>query len=324
MSISIAAYNVEKYIVETLNSLIEADRFDQLDIIVINDGSKDKTGQIAVKYAEKYPDSIRCINKENGGHGSTINVGIEHAVGKYFMCLDGDDWMDSEQLDRLIGCMENADTELILFNFVIRYETGETKYSKHYKNFSFGVERSICELGIQTSIELHSSAIKTELLRESRYRCLEDCFYEDTQYCAYLIILAKNFAYYDVHPYQYRKGRFGQSMSVESRQKNIGMAERVCDELVRIWRYETEGCLPGQRDAVLKKVLSIEVLYIYTMLSFVPNRDTRNALKVHIARRKQMGVDEHLRKYFPVYSILSRVFPYRAMAMLYRWKKHYK
>ena len=83
--------------------MINSKEFSKLDIIVVNDGSTDQTVEITNKYVEKYKQSIRLINKENGGHGSTINTSIKHAKGKYYKILDSDDWVNSENLNRLVA-----------------------------------------------------------------------------------------------------------------------------------------------------------------------------------------------------------------------------
>ena len=86
LTISIAAYNVEKYIKETLDSLI-CKNMNLLEVLIIDDGSKDNTDKIAKKYEEKYKGVFKVISKKNGGYGSTINTGVEYATGKYFKQL---------------------------------------------------------------------------------------------------------------------------------------------------------------------------------------------------------------------------------------------
>ena len=100
LSIAIPAYNVSKYLKKCLDSLEVQSILDKLEIIVVDDGSKDDTAQIAAGYHEKYPESYFVYSKENGGHGSGINFGIEHATGKYFKIVDGDDWLNTEELEK--------------------------------------------------------------------------------------------------------------------------------------------------------------------------------------------------------------------------------
>ena len=96
LTISVAAYNVEEYIRQTLDSLTDERVIGNLEIFVVDDGGKDSTLDIAKEYANIYPESVFPIHKENGGYGSTVNYSLAHAHGKYFKLLDGDDWFDTE------------------------------------------------------------------------------------------------------------------------------------------------------------------------------------------------------------------------------------
>ena len=111
LTISIAAYNVEKFLFETLSSL-KCKNLDKLEVIIVNDGSKDGTVDVANSFIESYPNTFKIINKENGGYGSTINKGIEFATGKYFKQLDGDDKFDTENLDKFIEELEKIDVDI--------------------------------------------------------------------------------------------------------------------------------------------------------------------------------------------------------------------
>ena len=94
LSVVVPMYNVEAYISQCLDSFAVPEVLGQVEILVIDDGGTDGSAAIAQTYEEKYPGSYRVIHKENGGHGSTINKGIETASGKYFRVVDGDDWVD--------------------------------------------------------------------------------------------------------------------------------------------------------------------------------------------------------------------------------------
>ena len=107
LSVSIASYNVEKFLGQTLDSCLVPEIMEKLEVIVVNDGSKDGTAAVAEEYVKKAPDTFVLINKENGGYGSTVNAGIQAATGKYFRLLDGDDWFDRDGLREFIGILEN-------------------------------------------------------------------------------------------------------------------------------------------------------------------------------------------------------------------------
>lgn len=117
MTFSIAAYNVEKYLDKLLKTIICVPNNEMVEVLVVNDGSKDSTAQIAKEYEKNYAGVVRLIDKENGGHGSTINRGIKEAKGKYFKAIDGDDWVDSEALEKLLNDLTQIDSDLVLMDY---------------------------------------------------------------------------------------------------------------------------------------------------------------------------------------------------------------
>ena len=126
LSISIAAYNVEEFLKNTLDSLVAPEIMDDIEVLIIDDGSKDNTAAIGKEFVDKYPNSFKVISKPNGGYGSTINAAIDAATGQYFKTLDGDDWYDTENLVRFVKDLKNMSADLILTPFTMVYEgTGE-------------------------------------------------------------------------------------------------------------------------------------------------------------------------------------------------------
>ncbi len=141
LSISIAAYNIEKYICSTIESLINRDVLDKMEILIISDGSTDKTVKIGKEYEKKYPGSVRVIEKENGGWGSTVNAGIQNARGKYFKLIDGDDqaMRQTENLPDFVQYLEKNNYDLILTPYIeFIDETGELKEKISYGEFARG------------------------------------------------------------------------------------------------------------------------------------------------------------------------------------------
>ena len=124
ITISIAAYNVEKFLDETLSSLSCPELMDSIEVIIVNDGSKDSTVDIAKKYVNKYPDSFILVDKKNGGYGSTINASLDIARGKYYRLLDGDDWFDRNEFMKYVEALKNIDTDIVITDFVKRIQTG--------------------------------------------------------------------------------------------------------------------------------------------------------------------------------------------------------
>lgn len=108
LTITVPSYNAESYLLETIPTMLSVSNPEKLEIIIVNDGSKDNTLAVAQQLKENYPETIVIVDKENGGHGSTINSGIKIATGKYFKVVDADDWIESKNLSELIYYLENV------------------------------------------------------------------------------------------------------------------------------------------------------------------------------------------------------------------------
>ena len=119
LTIIIPSYNTSTFIDASMRTMLENRNIDNLEIIIVDDGSKDNTAELARAYVEKYPQNVRLISKANGGHGSAINVGVQEATGKYFKVIDGDDYVDTEELAQLIDQLKCNDSDL----FVSYYTT---------------------------------------------------------------------------------------------------------------------------------------------------------------------------------------------------------
>lgn len=94
LSVAIPCYNSEAYMSKCINSLLIGG--EEVEIIIVDDGSSDRTAEIADDYAEKYPTIVKAIHQENGGHGQAVNTGIKNATGLYFKVVDSDDWVNQD------------------------------------------------------------------------------------------------------------------------------------------------------------------------------------------------------------------------------------
>ena len=118
LTIAIPAYNVAPYIEQTVSSLVSSKYQNHIEIIIVNDGSSDSTAEVIEKIAKKHS-CVKIINKTNGGHGSSINAGLENAAGKYFRLLDGDDWFDTNEFDQFIEKLLSENADLVLTDYFL-------------------------------------------------------------------------------------------------------------------------------------------------------------------------------------------------------------
>lgn len=124
VSIIIPVYNVEKYLVRCLNSLV-TQTLDHLEILVVNDGSRDNSQTIIEEFARKYPSKVRGYKKENGGLGSARNYGLEFAKGEYIGFIDGDDYARPNMFAKMYKKAKQINADLVICQFDFVNNKGE-------------------------------------------------------------------------------------------------------------------------------------------------------------------------------------------------------
>ena len=130
LSIAIPCYNSEAYMEKCIESLLVGG--EDVEILVVNDGSSDRTAEIADAYAEKYPTIVKAIHQENGGHGEAVNAGIRNATGLYFKVVDSDDWVNEEAYHQILKTLEELirgpkTVDLLISNFVYEKQGADRK-----------------------------------------------------------------------------------------------------------------------------------------------------------------------------------------------------
>ena len=120
LSIIIPTYNAAQFLDKGLSTFIMEDKemMDKLEVLIVNDGTKDNSVEVAQKFVDRYPNTFKIINKENGGHGSAINTGVENVTGKYFKCVDADDWVYTDALERTMKILEKEDFDALIQSFI--------------------------------------------------------------------------------------------------------------------------------------------------------------------------------------------------------------
>lgn len=237
LTIVVPSYNVEAYLEETLISFIHPDIMEDLEVLIVNDGSADRTEEIGKRYEAKYPQTFRVITKTNGGHGSTINRGIEEAAGKYFKVVDGDDWVDTENFRRLMNMLKRLDVDVVGSNYtMVDHATrNPAKLQEHpFERVEYGRIYQLEEVAGKVTVPMHAMTIKTELLRKMRVKIDEHMFYVDMEYITFPIPYVNTLIFLEPSVYRYRLGLPNQSMSIKKMQANLKNHLHV---LLRLERY---------------------------------------------------------------------------------------
>ncbi len=274
LSVIVPAYNVEKYLMKCVESMLVSEFLDDIEIIIVNDGSTDSTGAMAQVYAERYPNTVKLINKSNGGHGSTINYGIKEATGKYLRCIDGDDWVDTRAFAMLIAELKRSDEDVIVSRYATYDDaTGKTLPEDRYDIYRYIVcDRpytfdEICHLPY---IRIHQLNYRTSLLKESALWLDEFCYYVDVEYALFPMPYVKSLRFLDLTVCCYRVGRSSQSVSVEYMQRYQDNHRLVLDRVLEFYQSwkKKEDCTPELLQYLATEIGRLVVSQTRIWLSF--------------------------------------------------------
>lgn len=223
ISFAIPSYNSENYLHHAVDTILSGG--EDVEIIIVNDGSKDGTAAIADEYAAKYPTIVKAIHKENGGHGSGVNCGLQNATGLYYKVVDSDDWVDEKALAELISTVkahvaDGTEADLYITNYIYDHAQDNTQCVRHWrKNFpvnQFCTWQEVKPFRYAQVMMMHSLMYKTEVLRESKTVLPEHTFYVDNIYAYRPLPYTKKLFYLDVDLYHYFIGRDDQSVNFKN------------------------------------------------------------------------------------------------------------
>lgn len=333
LTIVVPAYNVSQYVDKCLYSLTNHALNHKLEILFINDGSTDQTQQKVQSFIQKYGrTNIVAVNKENGGHGSTINKGIELAKGKYFRLVDGDDWVDSENLARQIALLEETDADLMLtkgcyeyversrLENIIDYDALQEGKIYHFDDLTYPYY-GFSDYGPL----LTTSTYRTEALQKAGFKISEKKPYVDMEFNSYSLKYIDTVIYYDLDIYRYLIGREGQTISRDfwkkkykdheaiifhicsyvtkekelSARKKQYIAKRIIARMVDSQIFMFDQVTRWEEIHIfLEKLKQYETIYRISM-RYVKNKnhDSSNILKLYsLAERKNRKVQAENRK----------------------------
>lgn len=219
LTVVIPTYNMEKYLDNCLQSFVNENNelFSKIEVLVVNDGSTDKSVAIAKEYEERYPECFRLIDKENGGHGSTINVGIKESTGKYFRVVDSDDWVDTDNFYKYLEKLQNLDVDIVFTPYMsVDEETGrKKKFMYNTRGLEKEKECLISDFLKGRQIKMHTITYKTNILQKNNIGLDEHCFYVDTEYVLFPLKYIQNCMLINNVVYMYRVNMSTQSCSNE-------------------------------------------------------------------------------------------------------------
>ncbi len=295
LSIIIPTYNMEKYLDKCLTSLIIDDKelMKQLEVLVVNDGSKDSSSGIGHKYESLYPDTFRVIDKENGNYGSCVNRGLKEAKGKYIKVLDADDSFKTANFTRFINLLLKCDADLVLTNYTLINEKGveyELKERQLPKNQLLELPEYLVNISGNKNkeVQMHAVTFKKTILEEMGYVQQEGISYTDQEWVLYPIASCNTAIYFDLELYVYLVGREGQTIQTSEAVKNAyHHIIRTKKNILELKKYTFNDV--RKRNYVYARLLShcYTIYHAYIILN-------RGTLNISNLREFDMFVQKHV------------------------------
>ena len=250
LSIAVPCYNSAAYMRKCIDSLLPGG--EDVEIIIVNDGSSDSTPDIAEEYRERFPGIIKVVNKENGGHGSAVNAGIEHARGLYFKVVDSDDWVSQSAYIRILDKIKELlkggkSIDMFISNYVYEKE-GEKrkkvmKYTHTLPEEKIFTWKEVRHFRVGQYILMHSVIYRTNLLRDCGLKLPEHTFYVDNIFVFNPLPYVKTMYYMNVNFYRYFIGRDDQSVNEQVMISRIDQQIKVNKLLVDYYIAERQKIL---------------------------------------------------------------------------------
>ena len=275
LSFIIPSYNCSAFLEKCIRSMLHPKLLQQLEIIVVNDGSVDDTAAIAEGFVREYPDTVRLINQENKGHGGALNTGCHAATGKYLKVIDADDWVETDNLPAFLAFLENCSSDVVLtHHYTVDISCGEIRKWKSYPT-SFEKAYSLEQVMDQSqnfdrSLTFHGITYRTDFYQAQKILLSEKVFYEDHEYATFACCRAASVTPLDLFLYHYRIGDMEQSVSETNQLKRLSHMETVLARFIR--EYSTLPSTDGGRAFFEMKAQGVLLSYITTVMLVEPNR----------------------------------------------------
>lgn len=332
LSIIIPTYNAEKFLNKGLSSFlvcrdtdaqtaqhnckmategrfeeIDIDKaiLDKLEVIVVNDGTPDRSVEVAQKFVDWYPDTFAIVNKTNGGHGSAINTGVEHVSGKYFKVVDADDWVDTLALKHLIEYLERIDSDAVVQSFRY-YDISKDEYRPaDVKVPDFTREYNLKDIvnmwdDVYDGLSFHGVIYNTGFYKALGYKLTEHVFYEDQEYATVPFSYAKTVRFIQEELYVYRVGDVNQSVSAASQVKRLPDLEQVIFNVLEAEKSFAK--MPqGGKEHFIRKTSGI--ITSYYQIALIKNTDRQSGraiveqFNMKLAQKSALMYEAVQRKY---------------------------
>lgn len=270
LTIVIPAYNMEKFLPYCLDSLLIGPGLEDVEVLVVNDGSVDRTSDIAHGYEERFPEVFRVIDKENGNYGSCVNRGLKEATGKYVKILDADDSFDTDNFGAFVSFLAGADADLIVSDFDIVDENRTLRKSVRYA-LPTGTRdmEEMCAIPAFMEMQMHGVAYRHDMLLQMGYVQTEGISYTDHEWITAPMMAVRTVSYFARPVYRYLVGREGQTMDPAVKARRVSHIARCALSMCREYERLKIRVTATLRPYLYGKMLyMIKEVYVFCFLHY--------------------------------------------------------
>ena len=289
ITFAVPCYNSESYMDRCVETLLTGGN--RVEIVLVDDGSSDRTAEIADRYHEKYPDIIKVVHQPNSGHGEGVNQGLLNATGKYFKVVDSDDWLDTRALRRLLDYLEYWDNrgeqvDLVVCNYIYDHLYENSRHTVKFRSaFRPGEICTWDDMGFFDPSQymiMHALIYRTEVLRKSGLKLPKHTFYVDNLYVFEPLPYVKNMYYLDVNFYRYYIGRQDQSVN------ETVMISRI-DQQIRVTKLMIDY-LVGRKSELVKNRRLYQYMrnYLEIIMTVSSVLLIRSGTTEHLEKKKEL------------------------------------
>ena len=266
ISFAIPCYNSQDYMAHAIESILPGG--EDVEIIIVNDGSKDRTSEIAHEYMEKYPTIVKVVDKENGGHGDAVNSGLTYATGKYFKVVDSDDWVDEDALHKILEVLRHMEEDAMELDMLIA-------------NYVYEIFRwdDMGHFHLDQYILMHSVIYRTDMLKLIQLHLPKHTFYVDNIYVYYPLPHVRKIYYMDVDFYRYFIGREDQSVNEKVMIKRLDQQIFVTKTMIDMYQLKNIGS---------KKLRQYMLNYLAIMMTVSSILCIRSKNKENLEKKKEL------------------------------------
>lgn len=286
ISIIVPVYNVEKYLNRCVDSLLNQDiDKNQYEIILIDDGSPDRSGVMCDEYSQKYS-NIHVIHKTNGGLADARNAGLDVAQGKYIMFVDSDDYIKENILQQILGVVEQYNTEICTYEMECLYENGKSSFINQpfdtYKIYK--AEDVLYTMNIAT---VCAALYSSNFINRYNLRFTKGITHEDVDFNNRAYSLVNRILFTDIHVYFY----YWNTESLNRSTNIVKIKRKYLDDLQVAYngiKYAEQNNMPTKMKTFFRQ--KANSLVVSQLLGFFMGRIPDSIKQEYIEKAKSLGL----------------------------------